>query len=136
MNLGPFPECSKYVGVPYVDRGRGPDGWDCYGLVYYVNNFHLGRPVPSYWLSYPSATDDDHVQSAIAYHCREWVEVERGDIAVGDTLVFNLHGLPVHCGIVYDAGRMLHCLAGRETVLERFDSYAWTKRLQGVFRWK
>lgn len=127
---------SKYVGVPYIDHGRGPEGWDCYGLVYYLNNFVMRRPVPSYFDSYPSALDDDHVVSAIAYHCREWTEVPREQIATGDTLVFNITGLPVHCGLVFDAGRMIHCLKGHETVIESFDSYAWNKRIAGVYRWK
>lgn len=135
MSPARFPAFSSYIGVPYVDHGRGPAGWDCYGLVYYLNNFVLGRAVPSYFDSYPSARDDDHVISAIAYHCREWIEVDREQMEAGDTLVFNLAGVPIHCGLVCDESRMIHCMAGHETVIESFQSFAWNKRLVGIFRW-
>jgi len=119
-----------------VDHGRGPDGWDCYGLVYYLNNFILRRPVPSYFDAYPSAVDESHVQSAILYHSREWVEVELADIQRGDTLVFNVMGLPIHCGLAMNSTQMLHCLTGRETVVESFRAPTWNKRIAGVYRWK
>lgn len=29
-------DINPYIGVPYKPGGRGPDGWDCYGLVKYL----------------------------------------------------------------------------------------------------
>ena len=135
MSLAPSPAFSEYVGVPYVDHGRSPEGWDCYGLVYYISRHVLGLPVPSYLNAYPDAEDCPHVRSAIEYHAKEWREVQRGEIAQGDTLVFNICGMPIHCGLAFSRELMLHCLAGHETVFDRIDGARWRSRIAGVYRW-
>jgi len=36
------------VGAPYADGGRGPDVFDCWGLVRAIYREHLGVDLPSY----------------------------------------------------------------------------------------
>lgn len=132
MNLELSRACSDYVGVPYVDHGRTPAGWDCYGLVYYLSRRYLHHGVPSYSLAY---TNPDSANDAFAEHCPEWHRVEVAAVDLGDVLVLNLQGLPIHCGLVIDEDTMLHCMRGRETVIERFTSPAWRRRIEGAYRW-
>ncbi len=130
-------EFSKYVGVPYVDHGRGPDGWDCYGLYYYVSREHYGVEVPAYSTAYPTSDSqyrDAAVSAAIRAKAGAWQRV--AEPVPGDGIVFNLAGQPLHCGIVIGDGIMLHCLRGRGTAIEEFRTASWVKRIEGYYRWK
>lgn len=40
---------NRYLACEYVDGGRGPDQWDCWGLVRQVRHAELGKPLlPEY----------------------------------------------------------------------------------------
>lgn len=40
---------NRYLSCEYVDGGRGPDQWDCWGLVREVRHAELGKPLlPEY----------------------------------------------------------------------------------------
>lgn len=39
---------NDYVGVPFVENGRGRDGWDCWGLVLAVYRDRLGLELPDF----------------------------------------------------------------------------------------
>ena len=123
---------SDYIGVPFVEHGRTPEGWDCYGLVYYLSRRYLHLNVPSYSLSY---TDCDHADDAFAEHVGEWHGVQLADMQPGDVVVLNVEGLPTHCGLLLGDAGMLHCMHGRDTVRERIDSWHWSHRIAGAYRW-
>lgn len=129
-------QLADVVGIPYLDHGRSNKGWDCYGLVCWMLQHEFGLRVPSYTMSYTKADDLESSGSAFEYHKGEWVHVERGTEQYGDVIVLTLGGSPVHCGMVLEPGRMLHCLAGRETCVERYDGHAWANRIEGIYRWK
>lgn len=141
MNRGLSPACFEpltrggYIGIPWVDKGRSFDGWDCYGLVYCISRRDLGRLVPSYVLGYTSSMHDESVAEALHFYSQEWANVTQAKREIGDVLVFMLGGVPVHCGLVVNDELMLHCFKGRETVLEPFVSAAWRQRVEGVYRW-
>lgn len=39
---------TQYIGKKWVPCGRGPDEFDCWGLVWWVNRMHLGIELPEY----------------------------------------------------------------------------------------
>lgn len=132
MSRAPFPAAFDYVGVPYLEHGRTPARWDCYGLVYYLSRRYLHHNVPSYLLSYVDAESAD---GAFIEHLGEWQRVELPAVELGDVLVLTVVGQPTHCGLVVSDDAMLHCMRARDTVLERFASPAWARRIEGAYRW-
>ena len=61
----------RYVGLPWLDRGRTADGADCWGLVRLVLAGHFGVEVPSYLDDYD---DPREVVRVAASSCarRRW----------------------------------------------------------------
>lgn len=130
-------EFSKYLSVPYADKGRDITGWDCYGLYRYVLHERTGVLVPSYSEAYyteASPLRDRSVGDAIqAATARQWVPAT-GD--TGDAIVLRVAGYPIHCGFVIEPGLMLHCLRRRGTTIERYDTTVWKQRVEGFYKWK
>jgi cell wall-associated NlpC family hydrolase len=126
---------SRYLGTPYLDKGRTVDGWDCYGLYVFLLNEMFGLKVNPYNELYTSADADPEVIAAFLNEKRKWHRVEVGHAKEGDGIVFNLAGQPMHCGYVIERGVMLHALKGRGTCIERYDTSGWNRRIEGIYRW-
>jgi cell wall-associated NlpC family hydrolase len=41
-----FSEANRYIGLPWVDGGKGPDCFDCWGLLRWVQLHHFGVSLP------------------------------------------------------------------------------------------
>jgi probable lipoprotein NlpC len=130
-------EFSKYVGVPYRDKGRDPVGWDCYGCFRFVFAERHKVLLPSYADTYDSATDKATVRATVRARLGggEWAPVPLGDEREGDGIVFLLWGQPLHCGYVIAPGIMLHALPGRQTCIERYTAPLWNQRIEGIYRY-
>jgi cell wall-associated NlpC family hydrolase len=96
-----------------------------------------------YGLQVPRRDDEyDDADSVTAWRLIEagwveWLEIPRGQERPGDVLAFRGVNtkLPVHCGVIIGEGRFLHCLAGRETCVERYDVGLWNRLLVRIGRW-
>lgn len=138
MNQELLLACSKYVGVPYVNKGRSPTGWDCFGLYWWVSWAVLGVVgMPSYDDTYAGVGmpgRDASVALAIRANAPLW-QRRAGPGMPGDCAVFLLGGAPTHCGMVIGGGNMLHCLQGRDTVIENYTTAGWSRRIEGFYKW-
>lgn len=131
--------CAPWVGLPYRDKGRGPDAWDCWGLVRQVLDdvFHVA--LPDYADAYSAAADRDSVAAAVEAGLREgWRRVETP--CEGDLLILRIAGRPWHCAVMVGERLFLHCpppdLKGRQLLscIERLDSPHWARRIEGYYR--
>lgn len=123
---------TQYIGIDYRAPDEDGDGLHCWELVELFMRNELGL-VP------PAIEFKDSNKKATPVFMRElekWQEVEIGDEQVGDLVLFNMMGVYSHCGIILDDMRMLHILAGRNSVIERYDTPQWCKRLIGFYRWQ
>lgn len=127
-----------YLAVPYVRGGRDLRGWDCYGLYYHLMRMHHGTDVGSYSDDYPHTegkASDEAVSGVLGRYAHRWQRVELGSEQAGDGIVFVIGGQPLHCGYVLTPGTMLHAMKGKGTTVERYDSPAWVKRIEGIYKW-
>ncbi len=100
-------EINRYIGLPWVNGARGPDAFDCWGLLAWVQRAHFG-------IDLPERSIEPAVMRAIY---RDEVEAGRWRI-----LARPVHGCGAllrdgdqpHVGIWLqcDGGGVLHALAG------------------------
>lgn len=114
------------IGKPWLRGARGPEAYDCLGLVLEVAR-RLGRPLPAY------------VSDAAELH-RQLAE---GGAALGGLpeidgpepgAVALLRGLPAHLGIMLDRYWMLHSVEGIGCLRERIASPTLARRIAGFYR--
>lgn len=127
---------AQYVGVPFLDHGRDPQGWDCYGVVHYVLRTHFGIEIPSYAEAYHTTTDRDEIAALLRDEIRTpWRPVNLAEARPGDALVFRIEGAVGHVALLIAPGRFLHVDRQIATVIDRLDHPRWTRRLCGVYRY-
>lgn len=114
------------IGKPYKIGARGPDAYDCAGLVVELlrrRNIHLGIP------DTPTTGDAQLLVMTRILRTR-WVDVEqpyRGCVVLFDG---------GHVGVMLDLYRFIHCAADvGQVCIERIDSPLWRKRFMGYYEY-
>jgi cell wall-associated NlpC family hydrolase len=120
---------SRAIGVPWVDKGRDFVGWDCWGLIvcFYRDIFKLDL---NSYESVSCLAGRWQAVRAMKEEAKKWVDILLGEEKYGDVLIFR----PLHSGVIVGNGKMLHCLPGSETCLERYNGVLWRSRLIGIYR--
>jgi murein DD-endopeptidase / murein LD-carboxypeptidase len=114
----------RYIGLPYVEHGRGLEGVDCWGLLHLVLGEQFGIEVPAYAHAYPG-TGGKHA-TALGALIRDqllqpdWQPVPLAEARPGDGLLMRAFGQPLHVGVVVCPGWMLHARHGDAVVAERY----------------
>jgi|SRR5579871_1740768 len=127
---------ARYIGIPYKYLGRDHSGCDCYGTVYLILREQFGLDVPSYTEN--RSPKENRIESASIINgeiktC--WRKVDPGAESPGDVVLFRLHNLPLHCGVVMGDGRFIHNLAGCNSVVESYVNIKWASRVLGFYRY-
>lgn len=91
----------KYIGLPYANGARGPDVFDCWGLVWWVQKHEFGRILPEF----PVLECAPEIKAQL----KEWSQVETP--SDGDVVVMN-GGRHVGIYMDADAGLVLHARGG------------------------
>lgn len=114
----------------YIGRTWNHPIFNCFSLVAEVlhNEFNIDTPLYEY------TGDVKKADKLFMESLPEWMEVDAP--SAGCMVVFNLQGKPLHCGVMIDSNRMLHCLKGRETCVESIHSATWAKRVEGFYQWR
>jgi cell wall-associated NlpC family hydrolase len=113
------------IGKPFAWKGRGPDTFDCYGLVEEIERRH-GRRVPDYLSPTTFQTISDLVNKSVSH----WTPCEMGPGAV---VTIRVGRYVSHVGVVLPHGRMLHSWERSGGVcIERLDQ--WSARITGAYR--
>ena len=109
---------ARYVGLPFVDGGRGPGAVDCWGLVRWVYLQELGIDLPMH-----GETRADDLRG-----------VSRAVDAGKAVMRLPSSGRPGHVGVYDGQGRVLHAEKASGTILERVSSAMIAQRIIGYWR--
>ena len=114
-SLGDSRWINKYIGIPYLKGGRGPDSFDCYGLCVSVYHDQYGITLPD-WKGVESWDMRKRAKliGSIA-NSNQWKEKDVPDD--GDFVVVRRTQAAWHMGLVF-AGCVLHCYESQGVVFE------------------
>lgn len=111
----------RYLGRPWVRGARGPEAFDCWGLVRAVQAEIYGRVCPDVDID---GLDVAAVARAFQHHPERarWRAVE--DAAEGDCVLMAHARYPSHVGVWLDVdgGGVLHCLRHAGVVFSSLQS--------------
>jgi cell wall-associated NlpC family hydrolase len=101
---------ARCVGRPYVHRGRGPEGFDCFGLLLHLAAAQ-GCAIPDY--DYPDAPDKEYGRFLEEY----WKfadAVDERELMAGDVVMFldQARRAVTHVGLYLGFGKFVHCGLG------------------------
>lgn len=114
------------IGKPFSKNGRGPDSYDCYGLVHEMFK-RYGRETPDYLIASHEGMAN---MARIALGIREWKKTESRP---GVMVLFRLTQT-LHVGFLLPFGRMIHTWERSGGVcVERFD--AWKQKAIGYYEY-
>ena len=126
-------DLSRYIGIPFADHGRSESGCDCWGLVRLIYQNEFGVELDDLGPLYRSTVDNDGMSSVYISQLPMWEKVESP--VIGDVVLLNLRGIPIHVGVVISENQMVHCEHGIDSVVERFDNMLWKNRVEGFYRY-
>lgn len=125
---------SKFIGIPYVHRGRERKGLDCYGLILEmfkekgIKLFDINEEYDEGW-SWKGR--NYFVENAY----REWEPVESP--LPWDVVTFRLKGEVVnHAGVVIGDGQFIHTVIKVGTIISRLSDPTWSSKMAGYYRLK
>ena len=119
------------IGKPFVDGGRGPEAYDCWGLCVEVFR-RQGVELRDYKLCcHDSAGFDGLFQEALS----QWERREEPNIPAPSVVAirFNHPVFINHVGVYIGNGRFLHTREKTGVVVERIDSPCWRDRVEGFY---
>lgn len=114
----------KYIGLPYSI-------YDCWNLIKHYYKNELNILLPDY--TYLNSDDINSIEKATDKNKTKWIKLEKPEKDC--VIIFNLANHPIHIGLCIDDNRMLHTLRGHDSVIEKFTSIKWKKRIEGYYKW-
>lgn len=125
----------EYIGAPFRDGARGPDEYDCWGLVVAVYRHHLDIALPDYG----EISAADMIAVARAMNAGRDVDPWR---AVTDPLPFDVATMRHpssarvgHVGVMVDARHVLHIEAATAAAVVPVSHWSVCNRLAGYRRY-
>lgn len=137
----------EYARAPFLELGRTPQGWDCWGALKWV--FEHDHPDKIILPGYEEFYEDTNSPTLAQVIERERELAGRWHLAVPvidgiiqgvpkmfDVPLMRMRGVPMHVGIVTKPWHMLHCVHGVGTSHEAFNTMRWRHKIAGFYRYE
>ena len=119
-------KCTDLIGTPFLFGGRGPDFFDCYGLVMECSRRN-GVVVPDFGFS----SDQALISAMMGSTMPQWQETPCGPGAV---VLLRVGRYVSHVGYMIDNDQMIHTWdASGGVLIERID--VWKQRIVGFYKY-
>lgn len=136
MTLDEFVD--RALDVPFEEKGRSYDGWDCYGLIYVAYRDVYGVILPTYTGEYQSTRRREELQALIKKGKMEgWVLNDPHQS--GNVALVRMMGCDCHIGLMLSGWDMLHVVDGISAAIEPIDRPPWRdktyNKVEGIYRY-
>lgn len=118
------------VSKEFKDFGRGPHGYDCYGLVLEVSK-RLGKYLPDYESVVSKAMRQ--IQDKVNTYKSQFERIEKPER--GDLVLITNGRFECHIGIVIDRGVFIHIKKECGVQQVRFNHPLYKSRIEGFYRY-
>lgn len=122
----------KYIGIPFLEKGRDESGVDCWGLVRLIYKQEYNVSLPSFVDDY-ALSDDDRIGELFAQYKEGWTTLTQPK--PGCAVIFRMFGTESHIGVVVDNTHFIHVREGRDSVIESLENAKWSKRIVGFYEY-
>jgi cell wall-associated NlpC family hydrolase len=118
------------LGKPFENGGRGPERYDCWGLVCEVFR-RYGMELPDYRVS---CLDAGLIDATYREERQNWITVER-ETAVPALVVMRFNQIVFcnHTGVYIGSGRFIHAREKTGVCVENMDHPYWSRAIQGLY---
>ena len=123
---------APYFGKPFGAGGRGPDAYDCWGLVLAVYN-DMGVTLPDYGAGIDDVYAVRRTGPAMDAAKDDWVKIDAPQER--DVVLLRRGRLPVHVGLWVRPGVMFHVEDDCHACFERLDNLLWKNKIVGFYTW-
>jgi len=126
------------IGKPFLDNGKGPDGYDCYGLCQEVYK-RLGIVLPEFdytFSNHASSETAEAIDFKIEENKNRFEVIEKPEPYCIVTFCI-VPPFISHIGIVLDdCIKFIHVSRMNAVVIDRLNSIRWKGRIRGYYKWK
>jgi len=123
---------NKYIGIPFLDKGRDTSGIDCWGLVRLVYKQEYNIDLPNFSTDY-EAEDSERMRDLLAQYKEGWEKIDAP--TEGCIVLFNILGIESHMGIAISTTHFLHARDRYDSAIESFESVSWRNRITGFYKY-
>lgn len=128
---------NRALDVPFEEKGRSYDGWDCWGLIYVAYRDIYNIDLPLYTGEYQSTRRREELQNLISMEKTTTWELhdphEPGDVAV-----VKMMGRACHTGLMLSDWNMLHVQDKVAAIIEPINCPPWRDKaydkVEGIYR--
>lgn len=126
------------IGVPFKNRGRDMDGFDCYGLVQEMYR-RYGISITDYTADFDDLEKVNELITSKTAISSNWRRIEPDKELPVPCLLAIRFGTPSgiinHTGCYIGNGRFIHIRANIGVCVDRIDSPAWRHVIEGFFEY-
>lgn len=124
----------KFIGIPFVDKGRDLKGCDCFGLVELYYKHILDIEIN--YMSIPCENSRRIFADFLHHVSKDWVRVEEPEKHCVVALCTNDNhpDMVTHFGIMLDKKRMLHTLKKTESHVVQLENNFF--KIKGFYKWR
>ena len=124
----------KYIGMPYVHRGRGKEVCDCFGLVLLYYEEILGKKLKDWWYEEGWATRGHNyfLDNVEGYNFKRVDEPKKHDLVLLRMDITS--SIPNHIAIIVKPPNFALCALKEGVVVLDFNRNVYKRRIEGYYR--